>query len=409
MVAMTVPLHGTCPAMGRPPAGRVVMASKVCALATIRRNRIATPVMACFVRSRVDWRVEPMIRRTRPDAPRYTRHGDRRMTKLARAPSAFGALLVAVCAACSGSPDDVATNGNGGAGGSSAGVGGGGGWAGSSGLSCGERAAASGWAQAFCEWNGNDACEGQGPATSDCDHCCNAGGSTGGAGGTGGTSSSGGSGGTSSGGGSGGAPPSTGFGFPVGDKTTSPAGGWVVWQMLGHYWSAYGGRHLAQDISKPGGTGAIDAPVYSVADGIVLYAKPNSSSYANVLLIEHDLGNGQKVCSFFGHINPPLVQAGDPVTLGQQVATIRDWALCSAGGSSSNTHLHYVLASEALCAKAKNWNSICGYDHGGDNGLPRNDLGQEPYYYTAVNDDCGAHTVTDGLISPTQFIDDHHF
>jgi hypothetical protein len=41
--------------------------------------------------------------------------------------------------------------------------------------SCGQLAAQNGWTDALCEWNGNGACGGQGPATSDCDHCCEAG------------------------------------------------------------------------------------------------------------------------------------------------------------------------------------------------------------------------------------------
>src|SRR5262249_6040060 len=39
---------------------------------------------------------------------------------------------------------------------------------------CGQLAAQKGWSNALCEWNGNHACDGQGPATSDCDHCCDA-------------------------------------------------------------------------------------------------------------------------------------------------------------------------------------------------------------------------------------------
>lgn len=337
--------------------------------------------------------------------------------------ASIGVTLVAAALVSACSDDAGGVAGAGGSGASSGGSGAASGTGGSGGTTqqptCAEVAAAKGWAQAFCEWNANDACDGVGDPTSDCDHCCPApgssggtGGSVGGSGGGGaggsGGSGSGGIGGTGGSGGTGGGA-TTGFGFPVGDKSTPPAGGWMVWQMLGHYWSAYGGRHLAQDVSVSGGVGAVNAPVYSVADGTVLYAKPNGSSYKNVLMIEHDVGDGTKVCSFYGHINPAIVGAGDKVVRGQQVATIKDWAECASGGASSNTHLHYVLVTEALCQKAKAWNSICGYDNGGDNGLPRSDTSQEPYYYTAVNDDCGAYTVTDGFISPTKFISDHHY
>lgn len=38
--------------------------------------------------------------------------------------------------------------------------------------SCGDLAAQNGWSEAYCEWNGNGACGGQGASTWDCDHCC---------------------------------------------------------------------------------------------------------------------------------------------------------------------------------------------------------------------------------------------
>ncbi len=41
----------------------------------------------------------------------------------------------------------------------------------SSDLSCGQLGAQNGWSEAYCEWNGNNACKGQGPHTLDCDHC----------------------------------------------------------------------------------------------------------------------------------------------------------------------------------------------------------------------------------------------
>ncbi|MFO7562344.1 MAG: M23 family metallopeptidase [Enhygromyxa sp.] len=253
-----------------------------------------------------------------------------------------------------------------------------------SGPSCGDLAADNGWDWASCEQNGNRACGGAGTPTYDCDYCCGAVDRP--------------------------QPMGNGFGYPVGDKSSSPAGGWVVWQVMAHYWAAYGGRHLAQDIaSAQGGVASVNAPVYSVADGVVRYAGPNGSSYKNVVLIEHDDGEGGKICSFYGHVNPPIVSTGQDVTRGQQVTSVRDWALCVDGGASSNTHLHYVLVSKPLCdaSAAANGSLMCGYDKGGPNNVV--DLATEPYTYTAINDICGDHNYPDAFISPTKFIDDHHF
>jgi murein DD-endopeptidase MepM/ murein hydrolase activator NlpD len=238
-----------------------------------------------------------------------------------------------------------------------------------------------------------------------------AGGSQGGAAGDGGSAGAGGGG----DGGAGGAP-TLGFGYPVGDGSTYPAGGWSVWQVLSHYWSAYDGRHLAHDISLPGGVAAVGAPVFSVAAGRVLYAKTNASSYRHVVLIEHEVGDGTKVCSFYGHITAPVVVAGQRVARGEAIATVLDWADAVAGGASSNTHLHYVLLDEAYCAFAASTGTapgsgsgVCGYDSGGDNGLDWTDLAAEPFSYTAVADACGASAFAGGLLSPTQFIEQHHF
>jgi murein DD-endopeptidase MepM/ murein hydrolase activator NlpD len=265
------------------------------------------------------------------------------------------------------------------------------------GPSCGEYAGQQGWDWANCEWNGNNACGGQGTPTYDCNHCCGGSNNP--------TTST-----TTTTTGDGDGDGDGGFGYPVGDMTSYPAGGWQVWQVMGHYWGAYGGRHMAQDIAAAGGgLATVNAPVYSVADGVVRYAGPNGSSYKNVVLIEHDDGQGGKVCSFYGHVNPPSVAEGQNVTRGQQITTVRDWAQCVVGGASTNTHLHYVLLSKPLCdaSAAANGALICGYDKGGPNDIDT--IAEEPYYYTAINDSCGVSQYQNAFISPTKFIQDHHF
>lgn len=192
-----------------------------------------------------------------------------------------------------------------------------------------------------------------------------------------------------------------GFGYPVGDRTTSPAGGWVVTQVLAHYYDAYGGGHLAHDIAV-GEEQTKNAPVYSVADGTVLYAGPNASSYVHVVLIEHTYEGGKKICSFYGHLNAPSVAKGQQVARGDQVATVLD--------QQGNSHLHYVLLAPDLCAAsaAASGALICGYDGTqGYNGV--DDLGNEPAVYTALPNVCGNENYPNAFYSPTKFIDAHHF
>lgn len=199
-----------------------------------------------------------------------------------------------------------------------------------------------------------------------------------------------------------------GFGYPVGDTTTWPAGGWTVTQVLGHYLNAgsFVGGHLAQDIAN-GEAATANAPVYAVGDGTVLYAGTNTSTYVNVVLIEHAHPDGGTICSFYGHLGSVSVGEGDVVTRGQQIANVLDW---QAQFGAANSHLHYVLLSSALCAAsdAANGALVCGYDDTpGPNGIDT--LDDEPFSYTSVGDPCGDDAYPDGFVSPSQFIELHHF
>jgi murein DD-endopeptidase MepM/ murein hydrolase activator NlpD len=190
-----------------------------------------------------------------------------------------------------------------------------------------------------------------------------------------------------------------------------------VTQYLSHYLDGVnadgsGGRHLAVDVSPyGGGDNAIGAPVYAVGDGEVVYAGPNGSTYKNVVLIRHELGDGTVVCSFYGHITTPLVQEGDQVSRGQQISTVISWTEATSRwpnpGPSSNSHLHYVFLSEDLCnlSASANGMDVCGYDRGGPNGVDAQ--GDEPARYTSAGDECGDQGYPGSFISPTQFIAAH--
>ncbi len=207
------------------------------------------------------------------------------------------------------------------------------------------------------------------------------------------------------------APPSSGgslgFGYPVGDKSTYPAGGWQVSQVLGNYLyqPPFVGGHLAEDIFEPNGNSA-NAPVYSVADGVVVYAGSNTSSYKNVVLIKHDLGNGKKVCSFYGHLWPPAVKTGQAVKRGQKIAEVMDWVYFYGW---ENSHLHYVIVSENVCNQAlAGSGGLCGYDSSsGPTGYTN--LSNEPASYTSAGDPCGSQIYKNGYLSPAQFVQAHHY
>ena len=193
------------------------------------------------------------------------------------------------------------------------------------------------------------------------------------------------------------------FGYPVGDLVTAPAGGWTVTQVLGHWLPGYGG-HLAQDIAA-GEAATAGATVHSIGPGVVLYAGPNTSSYVNVVLIEHDLGAEGVVCSFYGHLGSVSVAEGQVVDRGDPIATVLDW---NAHFGGANSHLHYVILNADLCAAsdAAAGALVCGYDStAGDNGIGT--LAEEPYSYASIGDPCGDHGYGEAFISPSQFIAAH--
>lgn len=233
---------------------------------------------------------------------------------------------------------------------------------------------------ASCDDGNNNACNGSGIKTWDCaDGCC----------GPGIPNSQ--------------PPVGAGFGYPVGDKTTSPAGGqgWAIWQVLGDYWDVYGGAHLAEDVGKSGAAGA---PVYSVADGVVLVASPNGSSYVNVVLIQHTLGDGSQVCSFYGHLGSMSVSPGQTVSRGDAIGTVLD--------QGNNSHIHYFIGEKPLCdhIAALSGGGACGYDgSSGVPGLGHSDWQNAPASYNPSGSNNGCSLAGYTILAPHNFIDAHHF
>lgn len=208
-------------------------------------------------------------------------------------------------------------------------------------------------------------------------------------------------------------PAGGGFGYPVGDRTTWPAGGWVVTQVLGHFLDVHGleagdfhGGHLAQDIALTEEETA-DATVFSIGDGEVLYAGSNASSYVNVVLIRHEVPGEGVVCSFYGHLGSVTVTAGQEVNRGDPIATVLDW---NAHFGWPNSHLHYVVLDEDLClaSDAAGGALVCGYDEtSASMGIEA--LEDEPLTYTSIGDPCGDHAYPNAFLSPSQFIEARHF
>ncbi len=146
---------------------------------------------------------------------------------------------------------------------------------------------------------------------------------------------------------------SDGFDYPVG----KPDGiGWLNNNNgLGFLESYnYGGScgltyHPGKDFNKDGTSGDQDRyePVYAASNGIVIdSAYYGTSTWGNVILIEHTLPDGSKVWSQYGHLENRLVQTGAVVAKGDQIGRV------GKGDGTLSAHLHFEIRKVLLAASA---------------------------------------------------------
>lgn len=119
-------------------------------------------------------------------------------------------------------------------------------------------------------------------------------------------------------------PVAYGFAYPVGGAKGFEKGwngkndkGWYVGQsFLEPFY------HPGEDWNgKGGGNTDFGQPVYAVADGKVVFAE-NCFHWGNMLLVGHQLPDGQIVFSLYAHLKDMQVKAGDVVRKRQPVGTI---------------------------------------------------------------------------------------
>jgi len=123
-----------------------------------------------------------------------------------------------------------------------------------------------------------------------------------------------------------------GFDFPVGKPEAEG------------YYKARGfraGGHVGEDWDGVGGGDTdLGDPIYSIGDGIVVFARDVHLGWGNVVIVRHayrDGGTVKYVDSLYGHLDTMLVRRGQRITRGQQIATM------GTAHGQYDAHLHFEI------------------------------------------------------------------
>jgi murein DD-endopeptidase MepM/ murein hydrolase activator NlpD len=108
-----------------------------------------------------------------------------------------------------------------------------------------------------------------------------------------------------------------GFDFPVGKPEAQG------------YYKARGfrsGGHLGEDWDGIGGGDTdLGDPIYSIGDGVVVFARDCHMGWGNVVIVRHAYREGgaiKNIDSLYGHLDSILVQRGQRVARGEKIATM---------------------------------------------------------------------------------------
>jgi murein DD-endopeptidase MepM/ murein hydrolase activator NlpD len=119
----------------------------------------------------------------------------------------------------------------------------------------------------------------------------------------------------------------------------SPVNGWVT-SGFGNRISPFTGQrtpHQGIDVASPIGT-----PIYAPADGVVIFTG-TKAGFGNFIMIAHGYG----IVSRYGHNAQNMVQPGQRVSRGEQIATV------GMTGRTTGPHLHYEVLVNGRYANPK--------------------------------------------------------
>jgi murein DD-endopeptidase MepM/ murein hydrolase activator NlpD len=153
--------------------------------------------------------------------------------------------------------------------------------------------------------------------------------------------------------------------------------------------------HAGVDLFALDGAGQIawgqaaHAPVYAVADGVVV-ASLNAGDEGYIVIVEHLLADASNVYSVYWHVDHVQVQPGQPATRGQIVAVVRDMGL--------NSHLHLEM---------RTFRDGSSMFPAGTAGAQRCNGHEAGVGYTWDDDPSSAHPDFYGYIDPIAFVQRH--
>ncbi len=135
------------------------------------------------------------------------------------------------------------------------------------------------------------------------------------------------------------------------------SGGIMMWPTLesSYITSPYGSRlHPIQGVVKNHSgidiAGKMADPIYSAADGIVIYSEFNNGGYGNMVMVDHGLNNdGIKVVTLYAHGSKLVKNVGDTVKKGDIIMEV------GSTGNSTGPHLHFEVRENGVAVDPKGY------------------------------------------------------